>query len=163
MNPRRTSLWIHAISIKSHSCQKRSNGYNALHNAIHNCNQSQRCTIDIFLIGYSLITVSDSSLDHPHSPLPATHHFLSLTTPCHSPIDPSHHYLSLTTRSLSITTPYHPPLPKFAPLAPPGSLEDTLPRAGKETMPRALEDTLPRALEETMPRVVEDTLPLPVF
>ena len=34
-----------------HSCQKGSNGYNVLHTAIHNCNQSQRCTIDIFLIG----------------------------------------------------------------------------------------------------------------
>ena len=51
MNPRHTSLWIPAISKKSHSCQKESNGYNALHHAIHNYNQSQRCTIDIFLIG----------------------------------------------------------------------------------------------------------------
>ena len=52
MNPcRHTSLWIPAISIKSHNCQNGSNGYNALHNAMHNCNQSQHCTIDIFLIG----------------------------------------------------------------------------------------------------------------
>ena len=51
MNPRLTSLWIPAISIKSNSCQEESNGYNALHNAVHNCNQSQHCTIDIFLFG----------------------------------------------------------------------------------------------------------------
>ena len=58
MNRRHTSLWILAISIKSHSCQQGSNGYNALHNAIHNWNQSQRYTIDIFMIGTYIVTFS---------------------------------------------------------------------------------------------------------
>ena len=50
-NCRQISLLIPAISRNSHSCQKASNGYNALDNGVHSCNQSQCCAIDNFLIG----------------------------------------------------------------------------------------------------------------
>ena len=61
-----------------HSCQKGSNGYNALHTAIHNCNQSRLCTIDILLIGKRLsaplnppyISVSNTWKQYPHILLP---------------------------------------------------------------------------------------------
>ena len=62
MNSRHTSLLIPAISIKSQSCQKGSNCYDALHNAVHNCNQSQHCTIDIFLIGYEPLVDKRSNI-----------------------------------------------------------------------------------------------------
>ena len=89
MNPRHTSLWIPAISIKSHSCPKGSNGYNALPNAIHNCNQSQRCTIDIFLIGLCPVSV----IGNPISSLKPFLKSSSLFSHC-----PSHFFIPPFTR-----------------------------------------------------------------